>query len=215
MRNTTTTSRLSLLFALLAIVGATGCQAKVQRPDADVAAATTKKVSSQGAEPMKIELTSTAFQEGQRIPAKYTGESDDVSPPLAWKSVPEGTQQLALICDDPDAPSRKNPGPQPWVHWVIYGIPATAQGLPEGIARVARPEKPAGILQGKNSWPDDNIGYHGPMPPPKSGDHRYFFRLYALDVKLPSEPGLDKKALLNAMRDHILGEGHLMGTYSR
>ncbi len=164
---------------------------------------------------MKIELTSTAFQEGQRIPAKYTGESDDVSPALAWRGLPEGTQQLALICDDPDAPSRKNPGPKPWVHWVIYGIPATAQGLPEGVARIARPKEPAGVVQGKNSWPEDNIGYHGPMPPPKSGDHRYYFRLYALDVKLADTAGLDKEALLKAMQGHVLGEGQLMGTYSR
>jgi len=166
---------------------------------------------------MKIELTSTAFQEGARIPKKYTGEGDDVSPPLAWKGVPEGTQQLALICDDPDAPSRKNPGPKPWVHWVIYAIPASAEGLPEGIARVAKPKEPAGATQGTNSWreKDGNIGYRGPMPPTGSGDHRYYFHLYALDTKLGDKPGMDKEALLEAMKDHILAEGQLMGTYSR
>lgn len=164
---------------------------------------------------MKIELTSTAFQEGARIPKKYTGEGDDVSPPLAWKGVPEGTQQLSLICDDPDAPSRKHPGPKPWVHWVIYAIPASAQGLPEGVTRVPRPKEPAGATQGTNSWTEDNVGYRGPMPPPKSGDHRYYFRLYALDTKLSDKPGMDKEALLKAMKDHVLAEGQLMGTYSR
>lgn len=164
---------------------------------------------------MKIEITSTAFQDSQRIPAKYTGEGDDVSPPLAWKGLPDGTQELALICDDPDAPSPKKPAPQPWVHWVISKIPAAAQGLPEDVAKVARPKEPAGAVQGKNSWPSENIGYRGPMPPPKSGVHRYFFRLYALDAKLDVEPGLDKRDLLNAMKGHILAEGRIVGTYSR
>ena len=160
---------------------------------------------------MKIELTSTSFTEGQRIPVKFTGEGDDVSPAFAWKGVPAGTEELALICDDPDAPR-----PEPWVHWVIYKIPAGTTGLPEGVPQTARLSEPKGALQGKNSWPSgQNTGYRGPMPPPGHGRHRYFFRLYALDQKLNVEPGLSKEDLLSAIKDHTLGEGQLMGTYSR
>ena len=160
---------------------------------------------------MAIQLTSTAFGEGEKIPAKHTGEGEDVSPPLAWSGLPEGTKELALICDDPDAPT-----PQPWVHWVIYKIPADRGGLPEGVATTPRLEEPAGAIQGANSWPSgQTIGYRGPMPPPSHGVHRYFFRVYALGVNLVIEPGKEKNALLEAMSGHILGEGQLMGTYER
>ena len=159
---------------------------------------------------MTIEVTSPAFAYGRRIPARYTGEGEDVSPPVSWSGLPEGTKELVLICDDPDAPTA-----EPWVHWVIYKIPAEATGLPEKIEKRARLKQPAGILQGQNSWPKgQNIGYRGPMPP--SGDeHRYFFRLYALEAKLVVEPGLSKRMLLEEFRDHVLGEGQLIGTYQR
>ena len=160
---------------------------------------------------MTIEVTSTAFSQGGPIPAKYTGEGGDVSPPLAWSGLPEGTKELTLICDDPDAPTA-----EPWVHWVIYKIPAGTTALPEGIAKPPRLKRPNGVFQGKNSWPSgQTIGYRGPMPPPGSGEHRYFFKLYALDVKLVVEPGMGKKALLEDMTGHILEEGELMGTYQR
>jgi len=160
---------------------------------------------------MAIQLTSTAFGEGERIPAKHTGEGEDVSPPLAWSGVPEGTKELALICDDPDAPT-----PQPWVHWVIYKIPADCRGLPEGVAQTLHLEEPAGALQGANSWPNgENLGYRGPMPPPGHGVHRYFFRLCALGAELATEPGMDKVALLEKISGDILDEGQLMGTYQR
>jgi hypothetical protein len=160
---------------------------------------------------MAIELTSTAFGEGERVPVKYTGEGEDVSPPLAWSGLPEGTKELALICDDPDAPT-----PEPWVHWVIYKIPAELAGLPEGVAKTPRLKEPPGALQGENSWPSgQTIGYRGPMPPPGHGVHRYFFKLYALGVHLVIESGKDKKSVLEAMSGHILGEGQLMGTYER
>ncbi len=160
---------------------------------------------------MKMKLTSPAFEPGQPIPKRYTGEGADVSPPLEWSNVPEGTQEFALICDDPDAPT-----PEPWVHWVIYKIPADVTKLPEGIAKTPKLSVPPGALQGKNSWPSgQTIGYRGPMPPPGHGRHRYYFRLYALDKKLDLQPGLTKKQLLEAMKGHILGEGELMGTYER
>lgn len=159
----------------------------------------------------RIQVTSSAFSQGQPIPRKYTGEGQDVSPPLTWSAVPGGTQELALVVDDPDAPT-----PEPWVHWVLYKIPAECKALPEGVQKVLRPHEPAGALQGKNSWPSgQTIGYRGPMPPPGHGVHRYRFHLYALDKKLDLEPGLTKADLLAAMKGHILGEGELLGTYQR
>ena len=160
---------------------------------------------------MSIEVSSTAFQTNQWIPKKYSGEGVDVSPPLAWTGLPAGTRELALICDDPDAPT-----PEPWVHWVIYKIPADAQGLAENVPPEARPASPAGAMQGKNSWPSGRtIGYRGPMPPPGHGRHRYFFKLYALDAVLGLKPGITKDQLLKAMKGHVLAEAQLMGTYKR
>ncbi len=158
-----------------------------------------------------IEVTSTAFAQGEPIPNKYTGEGEDVSPPLSWSGLPEGTKELALICDAPDAPTA-----EPWVLWVIYKIPATTTGLLEGIPPKPRLKKPAGALQGRNSWPSGKmIGYRGPMPPPGHGTHHYRFTLYALDVKLPVEPSESKKTLLEEISDHILAKGRLTGTYKR
>ena len=159
----------------------------------------------------KVAVTSTAFTQGQPIPKKYTAYGDDVSPPLSWSGLPEGSKELALICDDPDAPDPANPRPEPWVHWVAYKIPADLKGLPEGITQQPRPREPAGIVQGNNSWPE--VGYRGPEPP--IGKHRYYFKLYALDSELELEPGLEKESLLRALEGHILGYGELMGTYQR
>ena len=160
---------------------------------------------------MTIEVTSPAFSHGERIPIKYSGEGEDVSPPLSWSGIPEEAKELVLICDDPDAPTA-----EPWVHWVIYKIPATATGLPEGIAKKARLKTPPGVLQGKNSWPmGQNVGYRGPMPPPNHGVHRYYFKLYALEAKLVLEPGRDKKTVLEEIKGHVVAEGQLLGTYER
>ena len=160
---------------------------------------------------MAIKLTSSAFEEGQRIPKKYTFDGIDVSPPLAWTGVPEGTKELVLICDDPDAPT-----PEPWVHWVIYKIPANVTNLREDIPRKTRLTDPPGTLQGKNSWQDkQNVGYRGPMPPQGHGTHRYYFTLYALEAKLAVEAGMDAKSLLKDIEGHVLDKGQLMGTYSR
>jgi Raf kinase inhibitor-like YbhB/YbcL family protein len=160
---------------------------------------------------MAIEITSTAFGNGEPIPKKYTGEGADVSPPLAWSGVPDGAKELALICDDPDAPT-----PEPWVHWVIYRIPANVTALPEGVDTASQPSQPAGALQGKNSWPSgQTVGYRGPMPPPRHGVHHYFFKLYALDAALDVEAGASKNSLLQALEGHVLDQGQLMGTYER
>ncbi len=161
-----------------------------------------------GAVPMSIVLTSQAFADGQPIPVKYTGEGDDISPPLHWDGAPAETEEFVLICDDPDAPRE-----EPWVHWVIYKIHANIDSLPEGVKPSPRPPVPAGMLQGLNSWP--KVGYGGPMPPKGHGPHRYFFKIYALDTELDIEPELTKEALLEAMQGHIIAEGQLMGTYER
>ena len=161
---------------------------------------------------MTISLTSTAFENGERIPDKYTFEGEDLSPPLAWSNLPEGTRELALICDDPDAPTA-----EPWVHWVIYKIPADSTGLSEGIPPEAR-LKDNGMLQGQNSWSTPavpSIGYRGPKPPSGDGDHQYRFTVYALGGKLVVQPGISKKQLLTEMEDHILATGELVGLYSR
>jgi Raf kinase inhibitor-like YbhB/YbcL family protein len=157
-----------------------------------------------------MNLRTPAFDPDDRIPARHTGDADDLSPALEWSDVPDDAVELAIIVDDPDAPTD-----QPWVHWVVYNIPASEHALPEGVPREEAPAEPEGIAQGVNSFPDDNLGYRGPAPPPGHGPHHYHFRLYALDTNLALAPGADKTALLNAMRDHVIAEAELVGTYER
>ncbi|HEV3167035.1 MAG TPA: YbhB/YbcL family Raf kinase inhibitor-like protein [Isosphaeraceae bacterium] len=151
---------------------------------------------------------SPAFTEGRAIPTRHTEDGEDLSPELSWSGLPKGTKELALIVDDPDAPT-----PEPWVHWLIYNIPADAPGLPENMPRDPALESPAGALQGKNSW--GTLGYRGPAPPKGHGTHHYHFKLYALDAPLQVGPGIDKKELLDAMSGHVLSHGELVGTYKR
>ena len=152
---------------------------------------------------MSIELKSSAFTTGGAIPVQYACTGSDSSPALTWSEPPAGTQSFALIMDDPDAPAGT------WVHWVLFNIPASTRGLTEGIP--AGETLPDGSLQGRNS--SGNVGYNGPCPP--SGTHRYFFKLYALDEMLGLSPGADKGELLKAMEGHTLGQGELMGTFSK
>lgn len=160
---------------------------------------------------MSFSLQSTAFQQGQPIPALHTDDGEDVSPPLSWDQPPEGTRQLALICDDPDAPS-----PEPWVHWIIYALPANVTSLPEGIPTSDRIDSPVSALQGENSWTSGQmIGYRGPAPPRAHGVHHYHFNLYALDRELDLQPGLTKAELLKAIEPHVIATTELMGTYAR
>jgi hypothetical protein len=158
---------------------------------------------------MTIILQSPAFKQNHLIPKKYTGDGDDVSPPLSWSGVPAETKELALVVDDPDAPT-----PEPWVHWLIYKIPPTTTSLSENVLPVLRVASPAGALQGKNSWPK-RIGYGGPAPPKGHGLHHYHFKLFALDAPLDVAPGIDKEELLAAMKGHIIAEGELIGAYQR
>ena len=153
---------------------------------------------------MSFTLTSSAFQPGGDIPKKFTCDAADASPALAWSDPLTGTQSLALIMDDPDAPAGT------WVHWVLYDLPASARGLPENVAKLE--SLPDGSRQGRNDF--RRIGYGGPCPPPGRA-HRYFFKLYALDAKLNLSPGASKAALEAAMKGHILAHAELIGRYKR
>lgn len=153
---------------------------------------------------MKFNLKSPQISEGKRIPAAYTCDGTDLSPELIWPGAPPGTQEFALICEDPDAPMGS------WVHWVLYKIPASRSDLPEGLAKEER-TKGMGV-QGKNDF--GKTGYNGPCPPPGQ-DHRYIFKVYALSKPLNLAPGATKEVLLSAMKGLVLGEGSLMGVYSR
>ena len=153
---------------------------------------------------MSLSISSSAFNEGDRIPDKYTCEGEDISPQLSWSDTPEGTKSFTLICDDPDAPMGT------WDHWLIYNIPADSEGLSEAVP--TDESLTDGSKQGLNSW--EKKSYGGPCPPP--GDpHRYFFKLYALDTMLTLTGDADKSTLENAMQEHILAEAQLMGTFSR
>ena len=154
--------------------------------------------------PMSLQLSSPAFPHGEAIPAKYTADGADVSPPLQWSDPPAETRSFVLICDDPDAPRGT------WVHWLIWNIPADARRLPEGIP--TKRELPDGARQGTNDF--GRIGYGGPAPPPGK-PHRYFFRLYALDTVLDVPAGARRPELEQAMQGHVLARGELMGTYGR
>ncbi len=155
-----------------------------------------------------LTIESSAFPHNQAIPRKYTGDGQDVSPPLHWSAPPPGTHELALIVDDPDAPASG-----PWVHWVLYKIPPTLKALPENVAPSLRVSQPGGLLQGKNSW--DKVGYGGPAPPRGHGLHHYHFKLFALSKPLLLDPGARKAALLEAMAGHVIAEGELIATYQR
>ncbi len=156
---------------------------------------------------MTFSLSSRAFVHEGDIPARYTCDGDDLSPSLCWSEVPDGARSLALIVNDPDAPDPAAPKLY-WIHWVLYNLPMDSAGLPEAIAFAALP---SGTLEGRNDW--KSTGYRGPCPP--TGRHRYFFRLYALDIVL-SDLGCPAKAdLEQAMQGHILADAVLMGTYSR
>ena len=155
---------------------------------------------------MALTLTSPAFKAGDHIPSKYTCEGDDVSPPLAFAGVPEGTKTLALLIDDPDAPDPKTPK-RVWAHWLVYNLPPDSQGLPEDARRTGLPEGAATGLSDRKE-----ASYHGPCPP--IGRHRYFHKLYALDTPLPAK-ALTKAELEAAMQGHILAQAELMATYQK
>jgi Raf kinase inhibitor-like YbhB/YbcL family protein len=158
---------------------------------------------------MNMVLRSEAFIAGAEIPAKYTCQGDDISPPLSWSDVPPGTKSFALIVDDPDAPDPRAPK-MTWVHWVLYNIPPNATGLVQGAGNTAG-ALPPGTAEGMTD--SKKTGYGGPCPP--IGRHRYFFKLYALDTVITGLSRPTKGALESAMSNHIVGKGELMGTYQK
>ena len=152
---------------------------------------------------MEIKITSSAFEDGGLIPAQYTCDAKDISPPLQWEAVPDATASIAVICDDPDAPMGT------WVHWVLFNLPGDTKELAENF-----PDDetlPDGTRQGITDF--GSTGYGGPCPP--SGTHRYFFKIYALDKKIELATIADKAKLLEAMAGHIIGQGQLVGKYKR
>jgi Raf kinase inhibitor-like YbhB/YbcL family protein len=153
-----------------------------------------------------LELTSPAFDHEGLIGPRYTCDSDDVSPSLVWAGIPENTKSLVLIVDDPDAPDPDAPK-MTWVHWVLYNLPVTSKGLPEAVGVDSLP---CGTLEGRNDW--KRTGYGGPCPP--IGRHRYFFKLFALDIELLGMDQPTKQELERAMEGHVLADAVLMGTYS-
>lgn len=154
--------------------------------------------------PSDLTLHSPAFEDGGAIPARYTGEAENVSPPFSWTKVPEGTQAFALVCHDPDAPLVTPDGHYGYVHWVLYGIPGDVTDLPEGTGD---------YVQGVNQT--GAPGYTGPMPPPGHGLHRYFFWLLALKEAPELPPGLDLYGLLAKIEPHVIGMNRRLGTYQR
>ncbi|MHC5059759.1 MAG: YbhB/YbcL family Raf kinase inhibitor-like protein [Planctomycetota bacterium] len=151
----------------------------------------------------ELEVTSPAFGDGEMVPATYTADGEDISPPLEWSTAPEGTKSIALISDDPDAPMGT------WVHWVVYNMPPDTTSLDENVP----PDEtlPDGAQQGTTDF--GRIGYGGPAPP--SGTHRYYFKVYALDTKLDLPTGATKREVEDEMQGHVLTSGELMGKYAR
>jgi Raf kinase inhibitor-like YbhB/YbcL family protein len=159
----------------------------------------------------KITVTSPAFTHGQPLPVDYTADGKNISPPLAWSNLPPGTREIAVIHEDPTAPT-----PQPFVHWVIYKIPSAAKGLPANISpdpATAMPAELSGALQGVSGF--RRPGYRGPAPPKPGRVHEYHFIVYALSEPLDVPEGLTKAQLLEAMKGKIIGQGEIVGTYQR
>jgi len=153
---------------------------------------------------MALELRSAAFKQNELIPRQFSCQGLDVSPPLSWAGVPEKTQSIVLVCDDPDAPLGT------WVHWLIYDIPSDITELSNGIPHQETLD--SGAKQGINDF--GNIGYGGPCPP-SGKPHRYFFKLYCIDEKLELSSGLTKDELLKAIKGHIIAQAELIGKYKR
>ena len=174
--------KIIIIFLSLTLLAA--CSGSAQLPEGDF--------------PLEMSLTSPGFQDGCSIPEKYTSEGEDLSPPLVWSGLPDGTKSLALIVDDPDAPLGT------WVHWVVFNLPPNLEELPEAASLPG--------VQGLNNFKTNRYG--GPCPPSGS-QHRYFFRLHALDSTLNLDSSADKKDLIQAVDGHILDQSEIMGAFSR
>ncbi|MCX7832712.1 MAG: YbhB/YbcL family Raf kinase inhibitor-like protein [Ignavibacteria bacterium] len=187
--------KFSIVFILILLI----CSCQKENPEQTIK----NNFKSEERSNIQMKLTSLSFKDGELMSEKYTCDGENISPHLSWTGIPENTKSLALISDDPDAPVGD------WVHWVIYNIPPAITELKEGFPRDKEFEN--GIKQGKNDF--GKIGYDGPCPP--GGTHRYYFKLYALDIVLEKDFGLTKKELLKLMEGHILAETSIMGKYKR
>lgn len=156
---------------------------------------------------MPLSLSSSAFDDGGAIPTEHTCEGTDISPPLRWSGIPEGTRSLVLIVDDPDAPDPRAPK-MTWVHWVLYNLAPTVSELAGGTTADTLP---AGAAEGLNDW--QRTGYGGPCPP--VGRHRYFHKLYALDKMLDGLDRPTKAQIESAMQGHVIAQAQLVGTYQK
>ena len=163
--------------------------------------------------PQPITVTSPTLKEGETIPRQYTPDGRNDSPPLAWGGVPAAAKELAVVCEDPDAGN-----PPPFVHWVVYKIPASAKGLPEALPLDSATKMPAdlaGTVQGSNGF--RRTLYRGPAPP-AGKPHHYHFVVYALDAPIATKPGqvpLTRAELLEAIKGHVIGQGELVALYER
>lgn len=169
---------------------------------------TTLRERGRARAPGALDLTSSSFGHGQRIPTEHTLDGLNVSPDLTWDPGPPGTRSYALICDDPDAPT-----PRPYTHWVIFDIPAGVHEIGEAVPKEGKPRALRGGAQGTNDF--GHFGYDGPAPPPRHGTHHYHFQVYALDRILDLNAGCRKDDVLRAMKGHVLAKGELIGTYHR
>ncbi len=190
------------------VLACAACTPRKDKPDEAASASSVVHAGAgdpagQGAKTMQLQ--SSSFSPQGSIPTKYTCEGDNISPQLSWSGMPGGTKSLALIVDDPDAPDPKAPT-RTWVHWVLYDIPPGAHTLSENVHKL-----PGGTHEGVNDF--KHAGYGGPCPP--IGRHRYFFKIYALDVELGDLGRPDKARLEQAIRGHVLAKGELMGTYQK
>jgi len=197
--------RAARVVALRALVMALAAAAWGCRAGAAEANAMEPRAPGGKAPAATIKVTSPAFAAGAEIPTVHTCEGKDVSPPLAWTGVPAGAKSLALVVDDPDAPDPRAPK-RVWVHWVVAGLPAATKGLQADASR----DLPGGATLGTNDW--GKAAWGGPCPP--IGRHRYFFKLYALDIAMAAT-GKSKADLLHAIDGHVLARGELIGTYQK
>src|SRR5262245_33312604 len=155
-----------------------------------------------------LQVASSAFTAGSRIPDKYSDYGGHISPPLTWSGPPATTRTFAIVLEDPDA---KGTAPQPYVHWILYNLPADARSLPESVPTMPRLKEFGGALQGQNTH--GSVGYFGPRPPAGDPPHHYHFQVFALDAPLDLPPGADKATVVSAMQKHVVSHGEIVGTF--
>ncbi|GAB4254043.1 MAG: hypothetical protein Kow00122_12100 [Thermoleophilia bacterium] len=189
-----------VLALVAAVPGAIGCAGQ-EEPEAPTTTTLELEVP-------EFDVTSSAFADGEPITERHTADGENLSPPLSWSGHPEGTDGFALVVDDPDAPRE-----EPFVHWVVYGLPAEVTSLPEGIPPGEAPEALRGGVHGRNDF--GNRSYDGPAPPEGSGPHRYRFTVYALASPPELESGLTKSELLAEISQSVIARGRLIGIYER